>query len=374
MRPSTGVSARRGSIVDPAVEKYLLSLQRAMNVDAFWKAAQELLNAAIPNKSIGLTLQHSPILPLHVRWTLPMPGGFFVTQPLKKFLDAQPRKKIVQIANLFANQGAFARSIIYRRYIAPQECAHATCLFFWQQRQLISAVVIMRTSAQGDLSTTEMKLLRQLYKQFSITLRRLRSLERERAVRLELEEFVRWLPLPTILLRWNLRLLFQNPAAREFCATWEKGFKEARLTNAKSPIPTEIVRGCRQLKHEWMHTQRRGVGWGNLEPKQVCHTTSPDLRATIHLKQLNDAVARPHFLIECADSRRSEEPSIMRLPHLARLTAREQELTRLVCNGQSNQEIADAACLSVPMVKKHLYTVFRKLEVSSRSQLMALML
>ena len=85
-------------------------------------------------------------------------------------------------------------------------------------------------------------------------------------------------------------------------------------------------------------------------------------------------MARPHFLIECIDSRPFEEPSIAHLPQLARLTDREQELTRLVCNGQSNQEIANAACLSVPTVKKHLHAVFRKLEVSTRTQLMALML
>jgi DNA-binding CsgD family transcriptional regulator len=45
-----------------------------------------------------------------------------------------------------------------------------------------------------------------------------------------------------------------------------------------------------------------------------------------------------------------------------------------VCNGQSNKEIADTAHLSVAMVKKHLHAVFRKLEVPSRSRLVALML
>src|SRR5262249_58107725 len=98
----------------------------------------------------------------------------------------------------------------------------------------------MRTAAQGDFTTEEMKLVRQLFPQFSTTLRRLRSLERERAVRVDLEEFVRRLPLPTILLRWSLKLLFQNPAARDFCAVWEKGREEARLTNSKSPVPLEI--------------------------------------------------------------------------------------------------------------------------------------
>ncbi len=63
MRPSTDVGVRRGSIVDPAIEKYMLSLQRAMNVDAFWKAAQQLLAAAVPNRLIGFMLQHNPIMP-----------------------------------------------------------------------------------------------------------------------------------------------------------------------------------------------------------------------------------------------------------------------------------------------------------------------
>jgi len=111
----------------------------------------------------------------------------------------------------------------------------------------------------------------------------------------------------------------------------------------------------------------------------VHHPRSPHLRATVHLKQLGSAgVAQPHFLIECEDLRRHAALSkgsaaSARLPHLVRLTRREQEVARLVCEGRSNQEIADDACLSLPMVKKHLHAVFRKLEVPSRSRLITLM-
>jgi DNA-binding NarL/FixJ family response regulator len=66
-------------------------------------------------------------------------------------------------------------------------------------------------------------------------------------------------------------------------------------------------------------------------------------------------------------------PGEARLAHLTRLTAREQEVTRFACEGRSNQEIADETGLSLQMVKKHLHTIFRKLEVTSRSRLMALM-
>jgi DNA-binding CsgD family transcriptional regulator len=184
--------------------------------------------------------------------------------------------------------------------------------------------------------------------------------------------------LPTIILRWDLRLIYQNRAARDFSAVWEKGPAEARLINARSPVPSEILDRCRVLKQQWTRTRRTNALQAGCEEEQVHHPRMPHLRATIHLKHLKLAgVARPHFLIQCEDLRSPaaprSEPARSRLPHLVRLTRREQEIARLVCEGRSNQEVADNACSSVPMVKKHLHAVFRKLEVPSRGRLMTLM-
>jgi DNA-binding CsgD family transcriptional regulator len=239
-------------------------------------------------------------------------------------------------------------------------------------------IVIMRTATQGDLSSGEMRLLRQLHPQFLTALRRLRSLGRERAVRMDLQECLRQLPLPTMLLRWNLKPIYRNRAARDFCAVWEKGWEQARLTNASSGIPSEILDRCRSLKEQWTRT-RRPSARRVLKRERVHHPRSPELRATVRLKQLSSAdLARPHFLIEGeALPRHAVQHSATadsRLPHLARLTGRQQEITRLVCDGRSNQEIADEAGLSLAMVKKHLHSVFRKLEISSRAQLIKLML
>ena len=363
-------------ILDPAIEKQLLDLHAAMDLESFWMSTRLLLSAAVPNHVLGLTLRHDPILPLVERWTLPMPAGFFGAPRLKQLVATPARKNVLRLADLFSNRRAFVRSTLYRRYFATQKCVDGVCIFFWEARRLICAIVILRTTEQGDFSSTELHLLRQLHSQFTIALQRLQKLERERAIRVELEEFVRRLPLPTILLRWNLKRLFQNRAARDFCTLWENGFEEARLFKSKAIIPADILENCRRLKRRWRREKRNRLSRLNFAPVEVRHSQSPYLKVTIRLKQLNDAVGRPHFLIECTDSRRlaNQSTSPTGLPHLARLTTREQEVTRLVCNGQSNQEIADVACLSVPTVKKHLHAVFRKLEVASRSQLMALML
>jgi DNA-binding CsgD family transcriptional regulator len=370
--------SKRGSVIDPALEKPLLSLHAAMNVGSFWKAIQQLLSASMPNRIIGLMLQPNPILPMIARWTLPMPDGFFTAEPLKSYLAGQPRQKFVRISDLFSNRTGLMKSAFYRRYMAPLKCAHGVGLFFWKNQRLICVIAIMRTAAQGDFSPAEMKLLQQLYPQFLTALCRLQSLEREHSVRLDFEEFLSRLPLPTILLRWDLRPIYQNRAARDFCALWDKGPKEAQLMNATSPIPSEILDRCRLLKQQWAHAQRPIAPLTGFKEERVHHPRSAHLRATIHLKQLGSCgVAQPHFLVECEDLRSSaaQRPGLTksRLPHLVRLTKREQEVARLVCEGRSNQEIADDACLSLPMVKKHLHAVFRKLEVPSRSRLITLM-
>jgi len=66
-------------------------------------------------------------------------------------------------------------------------------------------------------------------------------------------------------------------------------------------------------------------------------------------------------------------PGAAQLPHFVQLTRREREIVQLICDGQSNQEIADETGSSLATVKKHIHSIFRKLEVSSRSRLIALM-
>ena len=53
------------------------------------------------------------------------------------------------------------------------------------------------------------------------------------------------------------------------------------------------------------------------------------------------------------------------------LTAREQEITRAVARGLSNQEIATELTLSPHTVRDQLKTIFAKVGVSSRGELVA---
>ena len=378
MKQRSKASAQRRAIVDPRLEKPLLRLHAATDIDAFWKAIQKVINAALPNCFIGLTLQHNPILPRIVRSTRKMPDRSFPIAPVENYFSARPRRTLVLASDIFPDNRRLKASLFYRNYMTPVNGEHAIALFFWNAGRLLGVIVIMRSAKQGAFSRLEMKLTRQLYTQFQTALDRLRSLERERTVRVALEKFMGRVPLPTILLRWNLKLIYQNQAASDFCSVWQRGTERGRLIKTKAALPAEILDQCRSLKQRWEQLSPLQTSHSGFKNELVHHPQRRHLRATIGLKQISSSgVARPHFLIEFENLRRRAAPKDeiagTRLSHLVRLTKREQELARLVCDGHSNQEIADESSLSLETVKKHLHSVFRKLEVSSRSRLMAMM-
>jgi DNA-binding CsgD family transcriptional regulator len=379
MRGDDWLGGKREPVIGQALEKPLLKLHRAMDIRSFWKAILRVLSASIPNHSVGLSLQQSQAVPVVSRCTRSMPDDFFAAEPLQNHATQPRRKKLVRLSDLFTNRSSYERSAFYRRYMAPQKCAHGVALFFSKRQRLICTIAILRAPKQGDFSAAELKLLRQLYSQFVAALRRIESLERERSVRVNFQQFLGGLPLPTMILRWNLKPIYQNQAAREFCAVWEKGPEEAKRTKANSPVPAEIVDQCCVLKQRWVdaHLQTRSGRQTEFTEEQVQHPSSSNLRATIQLTQIKSAgVARPHFLIACEDLCRNvaafRRPQLFRLPAFARLTHREREVAQLACEGHSNKEIAENACLSLQTVKKHLHAVFRKLQVPSRTRLVAL--
>jgi DNA-binding CsgD family transcriptional regulator len=375
MKRRSKATTKRRSIVDPILEKPLLHLHGATDIDSFWKAVQQVMAATLPSCFIGLTLQHTPILPRIVRSTKRMPDSFFPIAPIENYFATHPRRKLVVVSDVFPDEQRLKKSLFYRNYMAPVNGRYAIGLFFWNAGRLLGVIIIMRSATQGALSKSEMKRVRQLYTQFQTALGRLRSLEREHTVRVALEQFMRRVPLPTILLRWNLRLVYRNQSASDFCSAWQRGPERARLIKSAAPLPPEILDRCRMLKKSWEKLNPLSFQPSGLNDELVHHPNRRHLRATIGLKQISSAgLARPHFLIEFENLRGTDaKHEGATLSHLVRLTRREQQLARLVCDGRSNQEIADKSGLSLETVKKHLHSVFRKLEVSSRSRLMALM-
>ena len=79
---------------------------------------------------------------------------------------------------------------------------------------------------------------------------------------------------------------------------------------------------------------------------------------------LEKAIEKPMLLPETLQSH---------VPGLPPLTNREMEMLTLVLQGATNKEIADRSKISERTVKTHLYRVYRKLRVKSRTKAIALL-
>jgi len=79
---------------------------------------------------------------------------------------------------------------------------------------------------------------------------------------------------------------------------------------------------------------------------------------------LEKAIALPMLLPETIQSH---------IPGLPPLTHREMEMLTMVLQGATNKEIADRSSISERTVKTHLYRVYRKLNVKSRTKAIALL-
>lgn len=66
----------------------------------------------------------------------------------------------------------------------------------------------------------------------------------------------------------------------------------------------------------------------------------------------------------------NEENQVIDFCKYYKMTKRESEILRLVLKGKKNQEIADELFISVGTVKSHIYSIYKKLAVDRRSQLM----
>lgn len=162
---------------------------------------------------------------------------------------------------------------------------------------------------------------------------------------------------------------------------------KAEFSQQKSFCPEFIVTDC--------HSLRRGLPFTDPEAKVVLldyglaeeeitsllltHKVDGILSTHSDLSQFKKAVQaindgqiwldnrKIKALIQHAESMRSAEQDVT-------LSKKEREIVMLISQGLMNKEIADKLCISEQTVKTHISRIFRKVNVSRRSQLVPLAL
>ncbi|MGC4071182.1 MAG: hypothetical protein QM760_01415 [Nibricoccus sp.] len=84
----------------------LIAMQGAITPDEFWKAAYDLMHAAMPTRFVALGLSSLGIMPIYLRTTMPTRdiGRFGELAPLGKVVATNPGLKVARMSDFYTAQ------------------------------------------------------------------------------------------------------------------------------------------------------------------------------------------------------------------------------------------------------------------------------
>jgi hypothetical protein len=199
----------------PALERHLLKLHAAISVEEFWSATVRILDAAMPNLWVGVGLQDIQIIrPMillcsgGVKRTTEYWKRHFELCPAGPLIQAHPEMQMLRITDQLDGLD-WRKTDFYRIHMKDQDVEYAAILIFRERGHLIGTVSVQRNRRQGDLSDTEMGLLARLYPHFEVAMLRLLHADAELTAVRAVKQLWDRLPVPVILLDWDLDPLSQ---------------------------------------------------------------------------------------------------------------------------------------------------------------------
>lgn len=204
--------------------------------------------------------------------------------------------------------------------------------------------------------------------------------ERRRAVAAGagLANFLRDIPVGLILVDWFGLVLAANDEGYRQALVWNEAPRRTSLKRARQrfAVPDDLRQGWDRLRAGWIDWLR---GEGAFPQALVIdNLAAPALKAVIELVPDHDApTATPCFIVRFAGihlrGADMQAPSAAQVAILSHLTPAERSVAMLVQAGLSNQEIADRLGRQIGTVKDHLTSIYAKLGISRRTQLLQLL-
>lgn len=344
---------------------------RALDMADLWRACADLVTSLLPC--------HSCSLMFDIDGYAPQQGHHFVAQgrdseglPVTSldvaapFLDANPRVRWYTYSQI-ASQDALARSRLDAQNPAPgwREFIH---LAFWNGRRLEAVLSIRIRSDHSELSQHELAFLGDLYPTLEAGLHRVRSLESERVRHKAFETLLYRLPLATAVVDERLTPLYVSAEARRMLSAWEGS------DGRGSRLPAAFERTIRQALPPPGSAAVDTADVGLVRVPRPDHATSA-LRVEVSAP-LPLASGRRHYiltLMEDNNGTRSPSEALQVLPLLSRLSPSERNVAALVATGLRNEDIAQQLCRSRKTIESQISSIYRKLDIGNRAQLVRLL-
>ncbi len=364
-------------------EKLLLDLHGACDGTQLWKACRKLLERCFAHHFVAIGFSFRGDEPMTIKRGKPAPDRSpewwarnMAEHPLMDILIRKPYPTIIRITDQIPPDEIRVHPY-YKEFIEPEGWFYSVGVFPRDGDRLMGLLTVNRREDQGDFTEEEMDRFERLYPHFRTAFRRVSEIQNDYASRFSMATMLSRIPLAVAIVSHVGEINFINDAARRACMEWEK---TGDLENPASPyklssaaLPDVVCRRCLELAEE-----AEGLSMLNLPASLETHTVeseqNPACFAVIeYLTARHEPFSKAVFLVRFESS--TIEPgnrSTEIFNRYCSLTTAEKMATEKALEGLTNREIAEKLGKSTSTVKNQLESVYRKMNVRNRRELISL--
>jgi DNA-binding CsgD family transcriptional regulator len=365
----------------------ILALHSAIDRESLWTGVRDVLACVADFSRLTLFLGHLGLGEARVVYSEPEiknAGAWFEARgklnPFSPWIKQHIGAPYFLFRDIIGRPAEFHASPFYQAFAQPEGWDKGLSVMFWKHEEMLAMFSLYRGEHQLDFTPAQLKRILTIARHIEIAVARVQRIHHELNFRNALQSFTRTLPVPLLLLNWRGKLVFANLAAYESAAIWNFGAAEARAYNPREcfQVPDPALTAVQTLKQTIQSIKPQELSSQMPAPIVITHTSDPRLNASVSPAYFGQSsLARPGFFVLFKDPLGLDEtlePEVRdarRRRALASLTRAEREVVRLLCQGASNTEVATALNKSVLTVKTQVNSIFRKLGLRSRTQLVA---
>jgi DNA-binding CsgD family transcriptional regulator len=359
--------ARPAKLLDDS-HTAVVDLQSALDLDSIWKSCLKLVRNQLPHRSCSLMFNIIGLEPTSAKHHVESPRNpdyvpatsLTISGP---YLERHPKIQLYTYSQILSEDPDAMRRRVEQE--PDPEWTEFVHLAFWRNERPEAVLSIHRPPDYPNISSEERSFLEYLYPMIEASLRRMRLIEEESVRRLAYEEFLHRMPVATLLLAHDGHQLFATAEGKKLCERWNRGLREA--AELKLELPQNFVK---------LFADSAQAAGGKI--LKLHHPRIKGLTATVE-RNLHTAALRerPSYVVTLADEHSSDDsdeaaatqPSPEAWAALQKLSPTERRVALLVAKGLRNDEIAEHLCRSRRTIEFQLNSIYRKLSLSRRTQL-----
>lgn len=369
LAPMSALTPQRAAPSDPH-HALVVDLQSALDLESIWKACLKLVASKLPHRSCSLMFNIVDYEPTDARHHVVAPKNadyvpatsLTISGP---YLARHPQIKLYTYSQIVSEDpDAHRRRLDQEPDPEWNEFIH---LAFWHDSRPDAVLSIHRPPDHSDISADEQAFLEQLHPMIEASLRRVRAMEGERSRRISYEHFLRQVPLTLMFVNAAGESMFANAEAEKQCGRWNRGLRSSEPDDARFLLPGAV---------EAMFDGATDADSDEQAAASVrlAHPSLKGLSVKIDRNwQFAGLQMSPSYVLTFLDEpvagELSEALSQTALLALQRLTPTERRVAQLVAKGLRNDKIAEHLSRSRRTIEFQLNSIYRKLEISSRTEL-----